>query len=159
MSKAETLIREAVFPADRDRLLTAVETYLAWLDVDLSHRGLDEEMANFDARFTLPSGLFFLAERGSDIAGCVGFVRHPGNRAEVKRLFVYPAFRGEALGKRLVEAVIDRTTSLGFDRLMLDVVPETGFAIALYERLGFTECEPFYDRPLRTTRFFGMTLR
>jgi carbonic anhydrase len=151
-------IREALLPKDREPLLAAIRDYLDWLDTDLSHRGLDAEMAAFDARFTLPSGLFFLAEAEGHVAGCAGFLRHPGNVAEVKRLFVRAPYRGHRLGEALMLAVIDRTREIGVSRLVLDVVPRTGFATALYERMGFSERGAFYDGAVPGTRFFELVL-
>lgn len=152
------VIREALLPGDRDRLLEAIRDYLAWLDTDLSHRGLDAEMAAFDTRFTLPSGLFFLAETDGQVAGCAGFFCHPGNVAEVKRLFVRPPYRGNRLGEALMLAVIDRARAIGLSRLVLDVVPRTGFATALYERMGFGERGAFYEGAVPGTRFFELVL-
>ncbi len=158
MDRRSFTIRVAALPSDRERLLAAVHEYLVWLDLDLSNRGIDAELAEFDQRFTLPSGMFFLAETEGEVAGCAGFLRHPGDRAELKRLYVRPAFRGHGLGERLVEAVIDKTRAIGFSRLMLDAVPQTGFAMKLYERMGFAERGAFYDNPVPGTRFYEMAL-
>ena len=67
-------------------------------------------------------------------------------------------YRGHAIGECLVEAIIGKTRALGFDRLILDAVPQTIFAMKLYERMGFSECAPFYADPVPGTRFFAMGL-
>ena len=59
-------IRTATFPADSEGLQSVIREYVAWLDMDLSYRGFAEEMASFDARFTLPSGLFPDRRLGTD---------------------------------------------------------------------------------------------
>ncbi|MBI2307384.1 MAG: GNAT family N-acetyltransferase [Rhodocyclales bacterium] len=151
-------IREAVFPQDTERLVALIREYVAWLDMDLSYRGFDAEMAAFERLFTLPSGMFFLAEAGGELAGCAGLLRHSAAEAEVKRLYVRPRFRGHALGERLVAAVVGQAAALGCRRLILDAVPQTTFAQRLYERLGFTETPPYYDQPVPGTRFFALAL-
>lgn len=158
MTSSAFVIREAQLPTDRERLLGVIQEYLTWLDLDLSYRGFDAEMASFDEKFSLPSGLFFLAEADGESAGCAGFLRHPGNRAEIKRLFVRPGFRGFGLGEQLVHSVLGKTRALGFSKVMLDAVPQTGFAMKLYERMGFSRCDAFYDSPVPGTRFYQMQL-
>lgn len=153
------LIRETSLPADSARLQHVIREYVAWLDLDLSYRGFDAEMADFDRIYTLPSGAFFLAESGAEAAGCAGLLRHDDEAAELKRVFVRPAFRGHDLGRRLVEAVIAKARALRFSRLILDAVPQTAHAQRLYERMGFEETAPYYGAVLPGTRFFAMTLR
>ena len=152
-------IREASLPADSARLQRVIREYVAWLGMDLSYRGFEAEMADFDRTYTLPGGTFFLAQCGAETAGCAGLLRHDGAVAELKRVFVRPAFRGRDLGRRLVEAVIGKARALGFERLILDAVPPTTHAQRLYARMGFEEKAPFYDGAVPGTRFLALTLR
>jgi len=151
-------IREAVFPGDTARLVEIVREYVKWLDMDLSYRGFEEEMQSFEKNYTLPSGMFFVAEGDGEFAGCGGLLRHSDEVAEVKRLYVRPAYRGLALGEKLMEAVIDKAKSLGYAKLVLDSVPQTAFAQRLYERLGFTETVAYYANPVPGTRFLELVL-
>jgi carbonic anhydrase len=155
-------IREAVFPGDTERLVAIIHEYVRWLGMDLSYRGFEEEMQAFEQTFTLPSGMFFIAEAEAEpdgeLAGCAGLLRHSHMVAEVKRLYVRPAYRGLALGEKLVESVIDRARSLGYAKLVLDSVPQTAFAQRLYERLGFVETAAYYPNPVAGTRFLELVL-
>ena len=59
---------------------------------------------------------------------------------EMKRLYVGPAFRGEKLGKALVEQAIQVARRLGYVRVRLDTHPESmQAAIELYRHLAFLE--------------------
>jgi putative acetyltransferase len=155
-------IREASLPADTAQLIAIIREYVRWLDMDLSYRGFEEEMQSFAQHFTLPSGMFFVAEAGvegsRELAGCAGLLRHSDQVAEVKRLYVRPAYRGLALGEKLVVPVIDKARSLGFAKLVLDSVPQTAFAQRLYERLGFTDTVAYYANPVAGTRFLELEL-
>lgn len=151
-------IHAASFPADSEALTTVIREYVAWLDMDLSYRGFAEEMACFDERFTPPGGLFLIARSAQTIAGCVGLLRHTDHIAEVKRLYVRPAFRGQRLGERLIIALLERARELGVQHLILDAVPQTTVAQQLYERLGFQETPPYYANPVPGTRFFALAL-
>lgn len=158
MISSPPCLREARFPADLPALQTVIREYVAWLGIDLTYRGFQQEMAVFEDLFTLPSGLFLIAEVGGELAACCGLLRHDLQVAEVKRLYVRPAFRGLALGERLMQAVMGRARELGFARLILDAVPPTVAAQALYARLGFIEIAPYYPAPLPGTRFFRFDL-
>lgn len=158
LPQRQLVLREATLPADSERLLAVIHEYIAWLDMDLSYRGFDQEMAQFNELFTLPSGLFLMAQVDDEIAGCGGLLRHTASTAEVKRLFVRPAFRGLQLGEKLVAALIARARQLGFERLILDAVPQTVVAQALYRAIGFQEIEPYYANPVPDTKFFALSL-
>ncbi|MBP0589660.1 GNAT family N-acetyltransferase [Paraburkholderia sp. LEh10] len=149
-------IREAVFPGDTARLVALVREYVKWLDMDLSYRGFEDEMRSFEQTFTLPSGMFFVAEVDGAMAGCVGLLRHTDAVAEVKRLYVRPAYRGLALGEKLMTALASKAKVLGYEKLMLDSVARTAFAQRLYERMGFTETAAYYPNPVPGTRFLEL---
>jgi putative acetyltransferase len=155
---ASFTLREATFPADSQRLKTVIREYVAWLDMDLSYRGFEQEMARFDRIFTLPSGMFFIAEAGTDIAGCAGLLCHSNDVAEIKRLYVRPACRGHGLGARLIGNIMAKARSLGINKLVLDAVPQTVVAQQLYASLGFVETAPYYADPVPGTRFFALSL-
>lgn len=157
-SRQPVAIRAASFPQDTAGLVATIREYVAWLDLDLSSRGFEAEMASFEQTFTLPSGMFFVADANGEIAGCAGLLRHSPAVAEVKRLYVRPRFRGQSLGERLGDAVVGQARTLGFSRLILDAVPPTTVAQQLYERLGFSETAPYYANPLPGTRFFALEL-
>lgn len=148
----------AVFPDDSCALKAIISEYVAWLDMDLSYRGFAQEMDSFDQLFTLPSGFFLMAKAGGEIAGCVGLLRHTPDTAEVKRLYVRPDYRGAQLGEKLMAGLVERAIGLGYQRLILDAVPQTHFAQRLYRSLGFEEIDPYYAKPVSGTRFFGLTL-
>src|SRR5262249_30041337 len=50
-----------------------------------------------------PHVTFLTAAVDGQVAGCGAFVRHGTEYAEIKRMFVAPAFRGCRVGRRLLE--------------------------------------------------------
>ncbi|MEZ2128305.1 MULTISPECIES: N-acetyltransferase family protein [unclassified Sinorhizobium] len=50
---------------------------------------------------------------------------------------IIPAYRGQGLGRRLIEATLKQARESGFSRVELDVYTDNARAIALYERVGF----------------------
>lgn len=147
-------LRLAQYPADTEPLLALIREYMAWLNVGSCAQKLDVELAQFEALFTPPSGLFVLAHVGDQLAGCAGLLVHQGTTAEVKRVYVRPAHRGLNLGETLVRRLMALAPTLGVNHLILDAVAPTTHAQGLYRRMGFTETQPYYASPEPGTRFF-----
>jgi GNAT superfamily N-acetyltransferase len=65
--------------------------------------------------------------------------------AELKRVFLLPAYRGRGGAALLVRAAEDAARALGARRLILDTRSDLVEARALYARLGFRETAPHND--------------
>jgi GNAT superfamily N-acetyltransferase len=91
-----------------------------------------------------PPGVFLIADLGSQPAGCVGLAALPGGRtAEVRRLYVRLAHRGNGIARTLMSHAHDHAARHGMTRVILDVLPARTAVISFYHRLGYTETEPF----------------
>ena len=132
--------------------------YAQAIATDLEYQGFGAELAALPAPYVPPNGALLMAIAGADAAGCVGLRPLEGHAAEMKRLYVRPAFRSTGLGARMVEAVIDAALVAGYRELRLDTLPSMAAAQALYRRLGCTEIAPYNTRHLPGTRFFARQL-
>lgn len=148
-------IREASFPGDLAAVRGLFEEYAAGLGVDLCFQGFAEELAGLPGRYATPAGGVWLAEVGGELAGCVALRPLSDELAEVKRLYLRPAFRGAGVGRALAEHVLAVAAGKGYRRVCLDTLPSMGGAIALYRSLGFTEVEPYYPNPVVGALFLG----
>ena len=52
---------------------------------------------------------------------------------------VLPAYRGQGIGRRLLQACIDKARAQGLTRIELEVRADNQRAIGLYQALGFTQ--------------------
>jgi ribosomal protein S18 acetylase RimI-like enzyme len=78
----------------------------------------------------------------TELVGMVRFTRIEGrkdrHKAQVASLYVAPEWRGQGIGRALVEEIIARARRLeGLEQLRLDVVTANTAAVALYRSLGF----------------------
>jgi GNAT superfamily N-acetyltransferase len=94
-----------------------------------------------------PSGLFLVARRAADPVGCAGLKLHPGNWAEIKRMWVAPSARGSGLARRLLRALEAHARKAGATKVRLDTNGALKEAQALYRREGFAEIPRFNDNP------------
>lgn len=152
-------IRDACFPQDRDRVEALFREYANSLDIDLCFQGFEQEVASLPGAYRAPGGALFLAFRGDDAIGCIALrALEAPDVAEMKRLYVRPAGRGLALGRRLSEAAIARAVELGYARLRLDTLPSMQAAQALYATLGFRDITPYRFNPVAGVRYLELAL-
>jgi len=93
-------------------------------------------------RFTGPRRRMLLLETPTGIIGCAGLVAD-NPVATMHNVFLLPESRGAGHGRRLVEAIIEAAREEGCTELMLATAVFLHDAIALYRRMGFTDCAPF----------------
>jgi ribosomal protein S18 acetylase RimI-like enzyme len=68
---------------------------------------------------------------------------------EMKRLYVRSAFRGQQIGKRLVEHLMNEARNAGYASMRLDTISGAmDHAIQLYRELGFREIPSYYENPV-----------
>ncbi len=146
-------IRQARTPADMNEARALFEEYAAWLDVDLCFQGFADELATLPGSYAPPRGRLLLAGPPGAAVGCIALrplleIGVPADSvAEVKRLYVRPAARGTGLGLRLAQTLLDEARTLGYREVKLDTLGQMTQAHALYARLGFVECAPYYHNP------------
>jgi RimJ/RimL family protein N-acetyltransferase len=151
-------IADLTEPARMDVVRDLFREYQRTIGVDLCFQGFAEELATLPGAYAPPRGRLLLATIGDDPVGCVGLRPLDGDAAEMKRLYVRPAARGQGLGRRLATSVIDGARALGYRCVRLDTLASMTDAIALYRALGFVEIPPYRPNPLPGPRYFERTL-
>jgi putative acetyltransferase len=94
-----------------------------------------------------PGGQLLLAYSDTQLAGCVGYRQMTAEICEMKYLYVRPTHRGHKLGRRLVEQLLRQASASGYALMRLETVQFMQNAVRMYESLGFTRCEPYYQIP------------
>jgi GNAT superfamily N-acetyltransferase len=78
-----------------------------------------------------------------EAVGCGAVRRLDAGTAEIKRMFVVPALRGQGIAGRVLAALEDEARALGVERLVLETGVRQPDAIALYRRFGFADIPAF----------------
>jgi GNAT superfamily N-acetyltransferase len=132
--------------------------YSGSLPFSLCFQGFDAELHELPGAYGPPRGVLLLAQVDGAPAGCVALRPESGDAAELKRLYVRDAFRGQGLGRALTEAAIDAARELGYARLRLDTTPSMRAAIAMYQSMGFRDIAPYGKSPIEGARFLELQL-
>jgi putative acetyltransferase len=136
--------------------------YAQGLGVDLCFQDFETELATLPGEYAQPRGALLLANVDGQLAGCCGLrpldtADYP-NAAEMKRLYVRPAFRGLGLGRELAESALDAARQAGYSCVLLDTLDDMEAARALYEELGFQEIPPYYHNPIAGAHYLKADL-
>lgn len=149
------------FAASTEEIETAralFREYEKSLGISLCFQNFAEEVASLPGEYAPPGGQLLLAFVEDWPAGCVALRKIGEGVAEMKRLYVRPAFRGMKLGRRLTEAVLADAKSIGYRAVRLDTLSTMKEAQALYLSMGFADIPPYNDHPIAGTRFMEKRL-
>jgi putative acetyltransferase len=94
-----------------------------------------------------PEVTFWSVMDGDSIVGCGAVKRLDAVHAELKSMRTAPQRKRSGIASLLLEHVLTEAERMGFARLSLETGSAEFFLPArrLYERFGFTYCEPFAD--------------
>jgi len=101
MTRAPIRISEARWPHDRERVEALFREYVASLTEDISFQNPDDELAALPGKYARPGGVVLIAWDGAQAAGAIAYRMFEPGVAEMKRLYVRPAYRGRGLDGNL----------------------------------------------------------
>ena len=162
MTAGRVTIRQATSSADMEIARVLFLEYAEWLQIDLCFQGFAQELATLPGAYAPPDGRLLLAGDATPV-GCVALRRlsadPTGTACELKRLWVRPSYRGQALGRALAEAALAAARAIGYSQMKLDTLPAImPGAVALYRDLGFTNCAPYYHNPISGSLYMECSL-
>lgn len=82
--------------------------------------------------------LWLVAEENGTVAGYIGS-QTCGEESDVMNVAVHPDFRRRGIAEALVNALVEELKAIGSHCLTLEVRASNAPAIALYEKMGFSE--------------------
>jgi GNAT superfamily N-acetyltransferase len=95
------------------------------------------------ATFDPPDGCFALAVADGSAVGCGGFRRLSSATAEIKRMYVVPSQRGNAVGRRLLRFLEGQARAAGYTEMWLETGTEQPEAVSLYASAGYQPVPPY----------------
>jgi len=154
VNSAHTISVDRVSAAQADAAFALVEEYYEAIGVLVR-----DDRAALEHYLACPDSPIWIASVDGAPAGCVMLRPLPQvpNAAEVKRLYVRPAFRGLRLAHALMQAAEQYARDFGLRWLYLDTKDDLHAAIHFYSTTGYEDCERYNDNP-QATRFFRKLL-
>jgi len=140
-------IQAVASAADEETVRELFEEYWRSFGFTPCFQGFAEEVAGLPGKYAPPAGRLALALEVDGVAGCVALRRVDERRAEAKRLYVRPAFRGRGIGAALLEYIIEEARAAGYAELVGDTMPVMAEALELYKRRGFEITGPYSAEP------------
>ena len=150
-------------PTRRDAGIALPDEYFrlpdAWngdppAELPSAHRALID---GFPGDASPPDGDVLLAEIDGAVGAQVLVVRHDSTTARLERMYVIERARRQGAASLLIESALQGAQSLGYARVVLDVIAKRIIARGLFENRGFAPVDPYadYGRPMS---YLGRTL-
>lgn len=149
--------------ADCDPRRDPAKTLIDELSQELAVRYdfTDDGTAGYVAEDASAAGhAFVIAWLAEELIGCAALRPLEEGAAEVKRMYVRPAFRGRGFAGALLSELERRAREMGYDVVRLETANRQPEAIRVYQRAGYVRTAPFgyYANDARSL-FFEKELR
>ncbi|UNO43377.1 GNAT family N-acetyltransferase [Streptomyces sp. MST-110588] len=108
-----------------------------------------------------PGITFWSAMDGDSLVGCGAIKKLDTQHAELKSMRTRPTRQRSGIASRLLTHILSEAKGMGFTRMSLETGSAEFFRPArkLYEKFGFSPCEPFADyRPDPNSTFMTRLL-
>jgi len=128
--------------------------YAEWLNINLSFQHFDEELQQLQNMYTLPHGGIILCRDKHIFIGCVGIRKITEEIAELKRMYVLPAYQGKGIGNEILNQALLLAKKCGYNTVRLDTLKTMLPAMNLYSKNGFKEINAYYHNPIDTVVYF-----
>ncbi len=135
-----------------------ITEYTQMLGRDLAFQNITDELKDPSKKYTPPQGELLVAIEKEQVIGMIAYHRHSAIRCEMKRLYVKPQYRGMKLGEQLIQKIMELAKQSGYTEMVLDTLLPLKAAIYLYQKMGFQQCEPYYNNPMNDVIYFKKTL-
>ena len=108
------------------------------LDQDLKHRDGDEHSfyAQYNKIETIRNVIICYVEEKP--IGCGAFKVYSPGKAEIKRMFVLPAYRGQGVGLNILQQLELWASELKYSKCVLETGKKQPEAITLYKKAGYS---------------------
>ena len=116
---------------------------VAWINELFTLEGADRAaLSDPFGTIVEPGGDVLIARSNGRIVGCVALIFAGEGLFELSKMAVDPAERGKGVGRKLVDAVLERSKELGATSLFLVSNSRLTTAVGLYESVGFRHVAP-----------------
>lgn len=124
------------------------ELNLEWITALFGVEPADLATLDHPDRIVAAGGQVLIAREGGERVGCVALVAAEPGVFEISKMAVSPLVRGRGIGRRLLNAAVERARELGATSLFLASNRRLADAVHLYESVGFVHVPPDQLHPI-----------
>lgn len=128
-------------------------TYEASLDFKIDFQNFEDELLQIHQMYNSPSGSLILALDENKPLGVIALRKRDAKTAELKRMFVQPAYRNRKIGRKLLQLILEEAQNLGYQKIRLDTLERMQPAVKLYQEFGFYFIDAYRSNPLPDALF------
>lgn len=99
----------------------------------------DKDIEDIESYYKNNGGYFGVLEIDGTIAATFGVYKREEHICELRKMYMPAQYRGQGLGKEILEFSLQKARDLGFTTMILETATPLKEAIALYQKYGFTE--------------------
>ena len=132
---------QAISPANVTMVRELFEQYAQLKGYEFGGINFEQEISDLPGPYVAPQGRLLLALYEGEASGCVCLKKYDDKTAEVKRLYVPPQYRGNGIGKGLVEAALAEAKKMGYKRVIADTDLNMRIAMVIFDEHGFKQVE------------------
>lgn len=152
-------IRPSVLSGDVAAVQLLWREYWTSLALDDGFQDFGREIASLPGAYAPPRGAVLVACVDGEPVGTVALRPLPRESAcEAKRLYVRPEYRGQGIGRALLDHVLRFARDARYDAVYADTLPSLTEAIGMYEAMGFERSGPYSDSPTPGAIYLRRTL-
>lgn len=132
--------------------------YATGLGIDLSFQSFEKELIGLKQMYANPKGMILLGKADDSYVACVAVRPNEEFTAELKRMYVKPAFQKQGLGQELLERSLLFCKQAGYEKVRLDTLNTMSPAMRLYEKNGFVTIPAYYHNPFSEAVYFEKSI-
>ena len=123
--------------SDRQDIWNLIQVILSSYGLTMDAKTIDNDLTDIDEHYWKRRGFFFVLVDGNKVIGTVALHYKSDAVCELGRMYLDAAYRGQGLGRGLLEHALATAQALGFTDIFLKTRSELTEAIRLYTRAGF----------------------
>lgn len=132
--------------------------YEASLDFKIDFQNFEDELLQIQQMYARPEGSLTLAVYQNQPVGVIALRKWTEEIAEIKRMFVLPAYRKKNIGRKLLKNILAEAVDLGYEKVRLDTLKRMQTAVNLYQESGFYQIDAYRPNPLPDALFMEKKL-
>jgi putative acetyltransferase len=124
--------------ADGPAIWALISRVLRSYGMITNEQTMEKDLTDIEANYWNRKGAFFVLLEGKEVIGTAALHHETNTVCEICRMYLDAQYRGQGLGRRLLEHCMREAGERGFEEMCLKTASVLVEAISLYKRAGFT---------------------